>query len=270
MQLWRPAVLLLSLVALFASAHDLEETTTTTEDADITTLTTQEPLLRSANEGKQDDAETTTRRPWWSLGIFPIRQRQQRCHCVDYTCGCCAGMALQTIYITQVGCMNFTYDPDEFALGVKFLMNERTMMERQVSGKNPPPLCFPIPSLVSLIPRFDFCAKFFNVFTPGRNFHACLEWQTKVNSNPVLAVEFDCFRMGADGFVFLKPEDGGGLGPSQISPGGGGGSIDYGAGGGGGGSAGAGVGEDYDPLEPEQPDKNKNKKKPAKKRPPKN
>jgi len=123
-------------------------------------------------------------------------------------------------------------------------------------------MCLPIPSPFSFIPRFDFCAKFFNVFTPGRNFHACLEWQTKINSAPVLEVQFDCFRMGADGFAIVKPEAGGGLGPSQVHPG----DVDYTGGGGGAGA----IGEDYDPLDPEEPDKNKKKKparKPTKKKP---
>ncbi|XP_059487378.1 uncharacterized protein LOC132203546 [Neocloeon triangulifer] len=244
------------------ATDDYEATTLT--DQDITTLPPADFFYPSEEEeGASKDANgTEPTRPWYSLGIFPLRQRQQRCQCEGYTCGCCAGMALQRVNISQLGCMNFTYDPDEFSLSAKFLMNERTLMERSVSGKNPPPLCFPIPSVWSYIPRFDFCAKFSNVFTPGRNFHACLEWETKINKRPILQVEFDCVRMGADGFVFLKPEAGGGLGPSQVSPGIGGGDIDYTGGGGG------AIGEDYDPLEPEAPEKKKKPaKKPAKKKP---
>jgi len=72
--------------------------------------------------------------------------------------------------------------------------------------------------------------------------------------------------MGADGFAVLKPDAGGGLGPSQVSPG----SSGWGGGGGGGGGGigggdtdfgSPGVGEDYDPLDPEDADSG-NKKKP--------
>ncbi|KAF4529307.1 hypothetical protein B566_EDAN011401 [Ephemera danica] len=174
--------------------------------------------------------------PWWRRRPYPLRQSLPRqCQCEDFQCGCCAGIEMMRLNISRRGCLNFRYDPDEFSIEMEMLMNDRTLFSRSISAKNPPPMCIPLPSPVSFIPRLDFCARLFNVFTPGRNLHMCLDWSTRVNQSPVLIMEFDCMRIGADGFAFLKPEAGGGL-PA------GGGDLEVEApiGGGGGGSGGVG------------------------------
>nr|CAD7460349.1 unnamed protein product [Timema tahoe] len=81
--------------------------------------------------------------------------------------------------------------------------------------KNPPAACLPMP--VPLIPA-DFCVRFFNIFTPGRNLHFCTDFEMRVLRAKVIVLHFDCLRMGADGLAMLKPEDNGGLSPSQTTP----------------------------------------------------
>lgn len=42
--------------------------------------------------------------------------------------------------------MNFTYDPREFAILFDMNLNENSIYANSMSGKNPPPLCIPIPT----------------------------------------------------------------------------------------------------------------------------
>ena len=42
--------------------------------------------------------------------------------------------------------MNFTYDPYEFAIMMDMNMNENSVYSNMISGKNPSPLCLPVPT----------------------------------------------------------------------------------------------------------------------------
>lgn len=69
----------------------------------------------------------------------------------------------------------------------------------------------PIPYL----PTIDQCVRLFNIFTPGRNIHMCMNLETRIERVPVLVLQFDCMRMGLDGVALLKPEEEGGLNPPE-------------------------------------------------------
>jgi Domain of unknown function (DUF4773) len=116
-------------------------------------------------------------------------------------------------------CSNFTYDPEEFSMSMNVLMNDNSVYQNSISGKNPPPICMPVP--VPVIPiSMEMCMKVFNVFTPGRNIHMCMDMIAQIQKAPVIVMHFDCMRMGADGVTGLKPEDGGGLGSNVSQEGG--------------------------------------------------
>jgi hypothetical protein len=71
--------------------------------------------------------------------------------------------------------MNMSYDPMEFAILMDMNMNEQSIYSNQVSGKNPPPLCLPVPLGAIPLPPVDMCIKMFNIFTPGYNLHMCMD-----------------------------------------------------------------------------------------------
>lgn len=81
--------------------------------------------------------------------------------------------------------MDFTYDPLEFAIKMDMTMNDNSIYQNQVSGKNPPPLCLPIPT--GTIPLgLEMCVKMFNIFTPGYNLHMCMDIMAQMQSAPIL------------------------------------------------------------------------------------
>ncbi|KAG5897817.1 hypothetical protein JTB14_011817 [Gonioctena quinquepunctata] len=142
--------------------------------------------------------------------IKQIGFRSTGCTCQQLNCGCCLGINLAPLPFKREGCMNFTYDPDEFALNMDMHMNGNTIFSNSVSAKNPPPVCLPVP--IPYIPiNVSACAKLFNVFTPGRNLHMCFDFETRIQNTAILVLHFDCMRMGSDGIALVKPEDGGGL-----------------------------------------------------------
>ena len=90
-------------------------------------------------------------------------------------------------------------------------MDDKNLFSRALSAKNPPAFCIPVPVPYVPIIAFDMCMKLFNIFTPGRNLHMCIDLETKIQNAQLLVLHFDCMRMGQDGFSLLKPDDNGGL-----------------------------------------------------------
>lgn len=63
--------------------------------------------------------------------------------------------------------------------------NDEIVYQNQFSAKNPPPMCMPVPYTPA-----QMCIKLFNIFTPGRNIHMCMDIETKVNDKPYLVCIF--------------------------------------------------------------------------------
>ncbi|KAJ2947742.1 hypothetical protein O0L34_g9517 [Tuta absoluta] len=127
------------------------------------------------------------------------------CVCTQGICKCCTGLIMDLF--SQKACMKIAYHPGDFAFDVAMSWNDRVLYENSLSGKNPKPICIHPPRMNNL----KVCAKFYNVFFPGRNFHFCLAMNGQWRSLELFNVAFDCLRMGANGIAMVKPEDAGGL-----------------------------------------------------------
>lgn len=57
------------------------------------------------------------------------------CACGNLTCGCCAGMNIEFIKFNSTMCTNMTVVPEEFALDIRLLMDDREMFKNRLTGK---------------------------------------------------------------------------------------------------------------------------------------
>ncbi|XP_049832305.1 uncharacterized protein LOC126272995 [Schistocerca gregaria] len=137
------------------------------------------------------------------------RAPRSPCSCADGQCGCCTGFLLSQLNINlrQRGCVNVTYDPDDFAMNMALYFNDRVLYSNTVSGKNPRPVCVSVPRL----PILQMCVRFSNVYLAGRNIHACVSLLARWDGDQVFRRDLDCVRLGADGVAVVTPEQGGGL-----------------------------------------------------------
>ncbi|XP_017790539.1 PREDICTED: uncharacterized protein LOC108572768 [Habropoda laboriosa] len=139
--------------------------------------------------------------------------RQGPCQCGGGICGCCSRILFDTW--KQKACVNVTYEPEEFAFTAKISMNDRVLYTRTVSGKNPRPVCVPVPR----IPIVKACVRFYNIYFQGRNMHMCVNMEGKFRDVTMFKVGLDCIRFGSNGLALVKPEDGGGIGQIEFLPG---------------------------------------------------
>ena len=82
-----------------------------------------------------------------------------------------------------------TYDHDGFTLKFDINLNDETIYTTEISAKNPPPFCFPIPIILGGIPipiDLEMCAKLFNIFTSGKNLNMCLDVLAQLFKAPVV------------------------------------------------------------------------------------
>ncbi|XP_001608146.1 uncharacterized protein LOC100114629 [Nasonia vitripennis] len=138
--------------------------------------------------------------------------KQGPCTCGQGVCSCCSKILMN--FWKQRACVNVTYDPDEFAFTAKLSMNEQLLFTRTVSGKNPRPVCVPVPRLQVV----RACIRFYNIHFIGRNVHACVNMEGKFQETTLFKVGMDCLRLGQNGVALVKPEDGGGIGQVEFLP----------------------------------------------------
>ncbi|XP_050520984.1 uncharacterized protein LOC126894196 [Daktulosphaira vitifoliae] len=124
------------------------------------------------------------------------------CSCQNYICGCCSRINIRLFNFNRLGCLNITYDPTDFAIKGNMFMDEESLYEYKVSAKNPPPACLQIP--MPYIPATDMCIKMFDIYTPGKNLHMCINFLTRIEHAEIFVLEFDCIQFGRDGVSIQK------------------------------------------------------------------
>ncbi|CAL7936738.1 unnamed protein product [Xylocopa violacea] len=130
-----------------------------------------------------------------------IAFRGLSCNCEELTCRCCAGINITALNFNRLACTKFVYEPDELAIKMTISMNEKDIYSNTIAARNPPPLCAPFPYL----PILNFCVRFYDIFTVGRNLHACIDLETRIIGQPILILHFNCVKLGVDGISWSKP-----------------------------------------------------------------
>ncbi|KYQ52744.1 hypothetical protein ALC60_08159 [Trachymyrmex zeteki] len=160
---------------------ELEDLSKSQEDLEQVKL-----LLRQASNSSASENNTViTNRP---------------CQCSGGVCSCCSRILYDTW--KQKACVNITYDPDEFSFTANIMMNDRILYTRTVSGKNPRPICVPVPRL-----PIRACVRFYNIYFQGRNMHLCLSMEGKFQDSTLFKahniIACDCILYTADGIKHL-------------------------------------------------------------------
>ncbi|XP_057323365.1 uncharacterized protein LOC130666410 [Microplitis mediator] len=114
---------------------------------------------------------------------------ERACKCGGGLCSCCSKLLYDRW--KQKACVEVTYDPDEFSFTAKIMFNDRVLYTRSVSGKNPRPICVPLPR----IPLVRACVRFYNIYFQGRNVHMCVSMEGKFDDTTLVKVKLAMFLL---------------------------------------------------------------------------
>ncbi|XP_011880363.1 PREDICTED: uncharacterized protein LOC105568904 [Vollenhovia emeryi] len=187
--------LLVSLLAL--GVQNISAGNTISNFIDVTkfNMVFYDPMTQLSLKGA---LENIGRGPFSGVGF-----RGVKCDCEGLTCGCCSGINVTTFNFNRKACTNFTYYPENLAIKLNFVLNDKEIVTSGViSANNPAPFCVPV-----YPPFMSFCVRLYDVFMMGRNLHACVDLEVLAVTWPVLVLHFDCIKIGADGISWMKPGD---------------------------------------------------------------
>ena len=71
-----------------------------------------------------------------------------------------------------------------FLLHLNYVADSINVTSSIIAGKNPRPVCVPVPRL----PAVKACIKFYNIYFQGRNVHACVNMEGKFRDTTLFKV----------------------------------------------------------------------------------
>ncbi|XP_034939388.1 uncharacterized protein [Chelonus insularis] len=136
---------------------------------------------------------------------YPLRfiSNFNGCNCNGLTCGCCAGIRLNLLNFDRKVCTNITIVPEEFAVDFIIHIDDQEVIKQRVTGKNPPPLCVPL----YFIPIIDFCARLHSISVFDYKINICIDFETRIATQPIFILHFDCVQIGTDGISWNRPQN---------------------------------------------------------------
>ncbi|CAM1332975.1 Uncharacterised protein g11027 [Pycnogonum litorale] len=113
------------------------------------------------------------------------------CECSRHTCGCCAHLEVEKIYLNDTGCVNVTYLPEQYGLSFTVSIDSKIIFNETVSAKNPPPYCFGVPYLKRYA---ELCIIFYDM-TYSSHLHGCIKLQARLLRQCLAEYKLGCFNI---------------------------------------------------------------------------
>nr|XP_012138234.1 PREDICTED: uncharacterized protein LOC105662181 [Megachile rotundata] len=127
------------------------------------------------------------------------------CNCNKLTCECCAGIDVSWLPTTK-GCISIVYLPGSSAVKIALILNNKELISKTISLKNPIPLCVSIP----YVPGGKVCALIHDIEVVANKLKACVNMEVRLFGSTVVKMEFDCFHLGsipvADEYLPMQPQ----------------------------------------------------------------
>ncbi|XP_076760830.1 uncharacterized protein LOC143429210 isoform X2 [Xylocopa sonorina] len=142
-----------------------------------------------------------------NLGISTLSLKQatdnvnRYCTCNENICNCCRDFHIPLVQLQGPGCASLQYlQGDNLAVQLSF--GDNILTSTIVSGKNPKPVCVPLPGGFT-----KFCGRVYSIKRDAKNhFKACLGLELQSSTEIEASLRVSCFRFGPDGLK-LRPAE---------------------------------------------------------------
>ncbi|XP_055906858.1 uncharacterized protein LOC129942083 [Eupeodes corollae] len=148
----------------------------------------------------------TSSEPNYALDLEQMGVRvkflQDLCKCEESICRCCFQGTWPQSNMTQEFCMLGAFQSELLELQVKATMNGNTMGQFMLSGRNPPPLCFPVPFPIPI--PLSMCIRGMDIYPKDNNMHVCVDMMMRFSGLEFLTVHLNCMWIGLGGLQFVN------------------------------------------------------------------
>ncbi|KAI4504225.1 hypothetical protein M0802_000696 [Mischocyttarus mexicanus] len=123
------------------------------------------------------------------------------CTCSNVICNCCRDFHIPLVQLKGPGCASLQYLKDD-NLAVQLSFGDNILTSTVVNGKNPKPVCVPLPGGFS-----KFCGRIYSIKRDANNhFKACLGLELQSATELEATLRVSCFRFGPEGLK-LRPAE---------------------------------------------------------------
>ncbi|GFY63219.1 DUF4773 domain-containing protein [Trichonephila inaurata madagascariensis] len=92
------------------------------------------------------------------------------CQCVKFECECCLVLDVPEIKLDNTICLHAAYLPKEYGISIALTFDDKILIEKSMSVRNPPSICLPIPFLKKYV---HLCLTVYNLSISSSNLGAC-------------------------------------------------------------------------------------------------
>ncbi|XP_012346363.1 coiled-coil domain-containing protein 1-like isoform X2 [Apis florea] len=142
-----------------------------------------------------------------NLGISTLSLKQatddvnRYCTCNENICNCCRDFHIPLVQLQGPGCASLQYIQGD-NLAVQLSFGDNILTSTIVNGKNPRPVCVPLPGGFT-----KFCGRIYSIKRDAKNhFKACLGLELQSSTELEASLRVSCFRFGPDGLK-LRPAE---------------------------------------------------------------
>ncbi|XP_017890930.2 mitotic apparatus protein p62-like [Ceratina calcarata] len=142
-----------------------------------------------------------------NLGISTLSLKQatdnvnRYCTCNEDICNCCRDFHIPLVQLQGPGCASLQYMQGD-NLAVQLSFGDNILTSTIVSGKNPKPVCVPLPGGFT-----KFCGRVYSIKRENKDhFKACLGLELQSSTELEASLRVSCFRFGPDGLK-LRPAE---------------------------------------------------------------
>ncbi|XP_070150695.1 protein starmaker-like [Polyergus mexicanus] len=153
-------------------------------------------VARVADNTKQNDMGLST------MSLKQATDSMNRyCTCNENICNCCRDFHIPVVQLKGPGCASLQYlQSDNLAVQLSF--GDNILTSTIVNGKNPKPVCVPLPGGFS-----KFCGRIYSIQRDAKNhFKACLGLELQSSTELEASLRVSCFRFGPEGLK-LRPAE---------------------------------------------------------------
>lgn len=121
-----------------------------------------------------------------------IKLHENNCECIEYNCGCCQLIELDTISLNGTLCANASYLEHDYGISITVTYNNYAIINETVSARNPPPICVG-EDIVDAI-EIEICLHIYDIDVDTDRFHACFEILGKIMKIKISKLKLGCIN----------------------------------------------------------------------------